>query len=137
MRKKKLRTYPIKSLTIFLSVCFVVSVGMLVLFSFLRNEPWVIRILIWLFCGIFASASGIVLFYQIFFYVEVNEKYFIRHFFPGSHKIPLEKVEKIKNIDGFYYVYVNGVKIASFSTNTKESQEIILFLEKSGVKIEW
>lgn len=136
-KKNRIRTYPIKSLTIFLSICFTVSLGMLILFIFLTKEEWVIRILIFIFCGLFTVASGIVLVYQLFFYVAVDEDYFYKHFIFGYHKIPLKRIQKISNKDGFYFIYVDNHRISSFAGNTKEGQQIIIFLEKSGVKIEW
>ena len=137
MYKNRLRTYPIKSLTIFVGITFVISVAMVVLFAFLKDELMVIRVLVWIFCGLFSVSSGIILVYQLFFYIEVNEKAFIKHFPFGHESIPLNKIQKIRNKDGFYTIYVNDRKITSFATNTQESQAIIVFLEKHGVKIEW
>ena len=136
-KSSRLRTYPIKSLTIFASVCFVVSLAMVILFAFLDKEELVIRILIFVFCGIFTIAAGIILIYQLFFYIAVDDDSFYRYVLFGRYKIPYSKIEKIVNKDGFYYVMVKGKKITSFSTNTKESQQIILFLERKGVKIDW
>ena len=137
MNKKPLiRTYPIKSLTIFLAICFVVSLAMVILFIFLTKEEWVIRILIFVFCGLFTIASAIVLCYQLFFHVGVDEECFYRYAFFSAYRIPYKKIEKVMNMNGFYDIYVSGKKIASFAGNTKEGQQIILFLEKKGVKIE-
>jgi hypothetical protein len=55
----------------------------------------------------------------------------------GYKKIPINEIERIRNIDGFYYIYVNNRKIAYFAANTKESQEMIVYLEKAHVKIDW
>ena len=136
-KPKRLRTYPIKSLTIFVAICFVVSLAMVILFAFLNKEEWVIRILIFIFCGLFTVASAIILIYQLFFYVSVDEENFYRHVMFGKHTIPLKKIERIINRDGFYEVVVKGKKITTFSTNTKEGQQIIVFLERKGVKIDW
>ena len=137
MEENRIRTYPIKSLVIFLAVCFLVSVGMIVLMVFLTDEMWVIRIMTWVVCGIFTLASGTVLIYQLFFYVEVKDDYFIKHVFLGSQRVPLKKIDKLVNNNGFYEIVVKGRKICSFVTNTKESQQIIVYLEKRGVKIDW
>ncbi len=136
-KPRRLRTYPIKSLTIFVAICFVVSLAMVILFAFLNKEEWVIRILVFIFCGLFTVASAIILIYQLFFYVSVDEENFYRHVMFGKHTIPLKKIERIINRDGFYEVVVKGRKITSFSTNTKEGQQIIVFLERKGVKIDW
>ena len=139
MKNGRLRTYPIKSLTIFLAICFVVSTAMVVLFAmpFMNNELWVIRILVWIFCGIFSIASLIVLVYQLFFYVEIKDNCFIKHYLFGKKKIPFSKIDKVTNLDGFYVIYSKNKKEASFAGNTKEGQEIIVFLERMHVNIEW
>ena len=137
MEHTHIRTYPIKGLVIFLSICFVVSVGMIVLMAFLTSEMWVIRIVTWVMCGIFALASGTVLIYQLFFYPEIKDDYFIKHVFLGYQRIKIENIERLVNNNGFYDIYVKGRKICSFSTNTKESQEMVVYLEKRGVKIDW
>lgn len=136
-KENSLRTYPIKSLCIFLGIAFVVSLAMVILMVFLHDELWVIRIAVWIVCGLFVLASATVLIQQLFFYVEVNDDYFIKHFVFGKHEIAYKKIEKIVNRDGFYDIYVAGRKISSFAANTKESQQIIVFLEKKGLKIEW
>ena len=133
----RIRTYPIKSLTIFLSICFVVSLAMVILFIFLNKEPWLIRILIFIFCGLFAVASGIVLIYQTMFYVAVDDKYFYRYVLLTPNAIAFNHIEKVFNRDGVYEIYVKGKRVASFAGNTTEGQQIIVFLEKKGVKIEW
>lgn len=136
-KSKRLRTYPIKSLTIFMAICFVVSLAMIILFAFLKNEDWIIRILIFVFCGIFTIASGIILCQQLFFYVSVDDENFYVHFLFGFHKIPLRKIEKVSNIDGFYCVFADGKKMVNFAANTRESQQIIVFLERKKIKIDW
>lgn len=137
MSKPLIRTYPIKSLTIFLAISFVVSFSLLILFIFLTKEAFVIRLLIFVFCSLFSFASGFMLVNQLCFYISVDETSFRKHHIFGKVVIPFNKIDKITNKDGFYTVYAKGKKLATFTTNTKESQEIIIFLEKKGVKIEW
>ena len=120
-----------------MAVCFIVSLAMVILFAFLKSEEWIIRILIFVFCGLFTIASAIILIQQLFFYVSVDEENFYVHFIFGHHKIPLNKIEKVSNINGFYSIFVKGKKMASFAADTKEAQMIIVFLEKKKVKIEW
>ncbi len=131
------RTYPIKPLVIFMAIAFVTSVGMIILMIFLKDEMWVIRILVWVLCGIFSLASAIILIQQLLFYTEVDDEYFIKHFMFSKNKIAFKKIDKLVNKDGFYDVYVNGKKISSIAGNTPESQQMIVIMEKKGVKIEW
>ena len=139
MKNGKIRTYPIKSLTIFLAICFVVSTVMVIVFAmpFMSGEQWVIRILVWIFCGLFAIASAIVLCNQLFFYISVDSEYFCKYIFFIKKKIKLKDIQRIKNKEGFYTVYQNNKEFATFASNTKESQEIIVFLERNGVKVDW
>ncbi len=139
IKQGKLRTYPIKSLTIFVAVCFVVSVAMIVVFAmpFMNNELWVIRIMVWIMCGLFSIASFIILIYELFFFIEVKDGYFYRYFLLGRKKVALKDIDRLVNKDGFYTIIVNERKFASFASNTKESQMIIVYLEKAGVKIDW
>ena len=135
----RIKTKPIKSLTIFLTVCLVVSVGMIVLFSlpFMAKEQWVIKILVWVFCSIFALAALIVLVNQLFFQVEVKGEKYIKHVLFARISIPIKEIDKVTNKDGFYTVIYKTKPFSSFAGNTYESQQIIIYLEKCGVKIDW
>ena len=136
-QENRIRTYPIRNLVIFLAISFATSLAMVILFIFLNKELMVVRILVWIFCGVFTIASAIVLVYQLFFYVEVRDDKFIKHVPFGRFVIPLSKIKYIRNQDGFYTVFVKDKPWASFSTNTKEGQQMIIYLEKRGVKINW
>ena len=135
--QNSIRTHPIKNLVIFLSIAFVVSIGMIILMVFLQDEMWVIRILVWVLCGIFAMASGFMLVQQLLFYVEVDDEYFIKHFMFSKNKIAFRRIQKLVNNDGFYDIYVDGKKISSLPTNTPEAQQMVVIMEKKGVKIDW
>lgn len=136
-RNSLVRTYPIKGLVVFLSVAFFMSAGMIILMAFLKDENIVIRILVWILCSAFVLASGVMLAQQLLFYVELDEEYFIKHAFFSKFKIAYKRIDKLVNKDGFYDIYVDGKKISSIATNTKEAQQIILIMEKKGVKIDW
>lgn len=131
------RTYPIKGLVIFLSIAFVMSLGMIILMAFLSDENIVIRFLVWILCGLFVFASGFMLVQQLLFYVEVDDEYFIKHVMFTRIKVPFKRIEKLVNHDGFYDIYVDGKKFSSIAANTKESQQMIVIMEQKGVKIDW
>ena len=136
-RNTLVRTYPIKGLVIFMAVAFLMSVGMIIFMAFMKDENIVIRILTWILCSAFALASGFMLCQQLLFYVELDDEYFIKHAFFSKYKIAYKRIDKLVNKDGFYDIYVDGKKISSIATNTKESQQIVLIMEKKGVKIDW
>ena len=50
---------------------------------------------------------------------------------------PLPEQQHIDKSAMMYEIYVKGKRVASFAGNTTEGQQIIVFLEKKGVKIEW
>lgn len=131
------RTYPIKGLVIFLSIAFVMSLGMIILMAFLSDENIVIRFLVWILCGLFVFASAFMLVQQLLFYVEVDDEYFIKHIMFTRIKVPFKRIEKLVNHDGFYDIYVDGKKFSSIAANTKESQQMIVIMEQKGVKIDW
>ena len=110
---------------------------MIILFAFLTKEEMLIRVLIFIFCGLFAVASGIILVYQLFFFVAVDENFFYRYYLFGFFKVEIGKIERVLNQDGFYHVVVKGKKVGTFAGNTKEGQQLIVFLERKGVKIDW
>ena len=120
-----------------MAIAFIMSAGMIVFMAFMKDENIVIRILTFILCGMFAIASAIMLIQQLCFYIEVDDKNFIKHAMFSKFKIPFKKIDKIVNHDGFYDIYVDGRKISSFVTNTKEAQQIIVILEQNGVKINW
>ena len=136
-RNTLVRTYPIKGLVIFMAIAFLMSIGMIILMAFLKDENIVIRILTWALCGLFTLASGFMLCQQLLFYVELDDEYFIKHAFFSKYKIAYKRIDKLVNKDGFYTIYVDGKKISSIATNTKEAQQIIVIMEKKGVKIDW
>ena len=120
-----------------MAICFFVSLGAIIGFIFYKDEWILIRVLIWIFCSIFLVASGIILVQQLTCYIEVTDEYLIKHFLLAKTKIPFKKINRIINQNGFYDIYVDNKKIAYFSADTKEAQEIILFLEKKQVRIDW
>ena len=120
-----------------MAISFVVSLGAIIGFAFFKDEWILIRILIWIFCSIFVVASGIILVQQLTCYVEVTDEYFIKHFLLAKTRIPYSKISRIINQNGFYDIYVENRKFASFTADTKEGQEIILFLEKKQIRIDW
>ena len=74
-----IRTKPIKGLVIFLVIAFLLSTGMIVLFAIRSEEVMVMRVLVFIMCGIFAIGSLVVLFNQLFDYVEVRDDLIIHH----------------------------------------------------------
>lgn len=137
MRENHIRTYPIKGLMIFLTIAFTLSLGAVIYFIIAQDDPMVVRVLVWIFCGVFSIVSLVVIMSQLFDYVEVKDNRFISHFFFKKRIIEIGEIDKVRNIDGVFHVYHNNQKVAQFYTESKQAQQIIVYLDQRHVKIEW
>ena len=132
-----LRTYPIKKLCICVAIIVAVSLGLCVGFIFMPDELIVVRVIVWIMCGLFTLLGLILLFDQLFNYVEVKNDVFIKHMFLTKHVIPFNKIKSVKNEDGFYVVYVGNKKVCTFAGDTKEAHAIVSYMDKNHVKVGW
>ena len=135
--KTRIRTYPIKGLMIFLIITFIVSLAAVIYFIIAQDDPIVIRVLVWIFCGAFSIISLIVMSDQLFNYVEVRDDKLISHKFLTKKVINIKNIQRIKSEENIFNVYVDNMKVVSFYSYSKESQEIIVYLDKHHVHIEW
>ena len=110
--KTRIRTYPIKGLMIFLSIVFIVSLAAVIFFIFSKDDVFIVRLLVWIFCGAFTILSAIVMIYQLSTYTEIKDDNFISHSFLSKKVIKIEDIQKIRNIDGEFHIYVDNRKVA-------------------------
>ena len=132
-----LRTRPIKKLCICVACIVAVSLGLCIGFIFMPNEQIVIRVIVWIMCGLFTVLGTVLLIDQLFNYVEVKDQVFIKHMFLTKHVIPFEKIKSVKSEDGFYVVYIGKKKVCTFAGDTKEANAIVSYMDKNHVKIDW
>lgn len=133
----KIRTYPVKGLTIFMGVVFLGSLAMIILMAFLFDELLVIRILVWVVCGLFVILSSIILSIQLFHYFVIDGDFLIKKGLFISKRIRIKKISRIRVKDDTYFIYDEDNLFGEIPTFIGGAQEVILYLEKSGVKIDW
>ncbi|MCR5740991.1 MAG: hypothetical protein K6G38_00800 [Gammaproteobacteria bacterium] len=133
---KNVRTYPVKAFVIALIVVFLGSIGVSVGFIFV-DEATAFRVVIWIFMGIFAIGSLIVLLDQLTHYIELSDEYYIKHLLFFKKKYEYKDIQKVSLKKGFFEVYVSDRVVSYFSQDTKESGQIIKILESKKIKIEW
>lgn len=134
MKKKKLRTYPIKGLLIFLAVEIVVSLAVLGYFIYDRSVI-IIAILVYIFAGLFSVIGIVVLLDQLFHYVEVKNNCLINRILFLKKVLPFEKIKKIVLVDEMYIIYSKKKRFCVMPSHIKGSNEIILYLESHGVSL--
>lgn len=134
MKKKKLRTYPIKGLLIFLAVDIVVSLAVLGYFIYDRSVI-IIAILVYIFAGLFSVIGIVVLLDQLFHYVEVKNNCLINRILFLKKVLPFEKIKKIVLVDEMYIIYSKKKRFCVMPSQIKGSNEIILYLESHGVSL--
>lgn len=93
--------------------------------------------IVWIMCGGFTLLSLIVIIDQVFSYIEVKDNQIIKHAFLFKRKYDFKVVDKIKNKDGFFMVFVKNVKVLTFASDRRGANEIVAYLDAHDVKIEW
>lgn len=133
MNNNKLRTQPIKGLCIFLLIAILLSLGVMIYFIIAFNEELLIfKILIFIFCPMFIILGAIALCDQLFHYVEIEGEKVINHVMWNKHTLKISHIDKIEICDGIYTIYGKGRKFATFPSQIKGSNEIIICLERHG-----
>ena len=140
MNKKEnlLRTYPPKGLIIFLSIVIIFSILMSVGVFFLINNL-ALKIVLWIFFGIFLILCLVVLLFEAINYLSLDEtnNLLIIHKFLHQQKIPLTDISRIENSNGFYVISKGHKEIYRIGTEVNGVSTLIVVLEKRGIKIKW
>ena len=140
MNKKEnlLRTYPPKGLIIFLSVVIIFSILMSVGVFFLIDNL-ALKIVLWIFFGIFLILCLVVLLFEAINYLSLDEtnNLLIIHKFLHQQKIPLTDISRIENSKGFYVISKGHKEIYRIGTEVNGVSTLIVVLEKRGIKIKW
>ena len=140
MNKKEnlLRTYPPKGLIIFLSVVIIFSILMSVGVFFLIDNL-ALKIVLWIFFGIFLILCLVVLLFEAINYLSLDEtnNLLIIHKFLHQQKIPLTDISRIENNNGFYVISKGHKEVYRIGTEVNGVSTLIVVLEKRGIKIKW
>ena len=112
----KYRTKPIKGLVIFLPIVIVVSIGTILLFA-LTNQNIAVSIMVYIFCGAFASLSIVLLFDQLFHFVELRGDVLINQVVLVRKKINVKEISKIILKDEMYLVFTGKKQFCVISSS--------------------
>ena len=137
MKNNKIRTYPYKGLTIFMGLIFIFSIGIGLLVFFVE-DILALKIFFLILCAFFMIGSLIVFLDQVCNYVEVKDDVVIKHMVIGTRKIKFNQIFRVRVVDGFYIVQMaDSGNFAKFATTVPNSEVVVVYLEKHGVKILW
>lgn len=134
---KPLRTRIPTPVLIFLLADIVLCGGAIVYFALANDEIIIMRILVFIMCGIFFLLGFIQLLAELLNFIEIKDDKVVVHKWLTHTKLSFDKISYVTNKDGLYTLYVKNKKFYTFSTGLKEASEIIVYLESHGVNIKW
>lgn len=126
---------PVKFL-IALAVVFVVSLATLIYFIF-SKDIFVVKITVWVMCGLFVVLSGFMLLYVGLTYTEVNSSKIKAHHIFYSRILSISRLDYFIEKNDVYEIYANEKLFTSFDAHDPSAARIISILEKHGVKQHW
>ena len=127
------RSSPNRKFIIFLLVIFVISTGFCVAIPFIEKDILIVRIVVWVMCGLFALLSLVVLILSIGDYVEVNQDKVIFHFAGSKHKFAISKLT-IEYKDNAYQVKIKDKVMHVLDPRVKSELNIYYYLVNHGAK---
>lgn len=133
----KIRTRIPTSILIFLLADIVLCGGLIVYGALANTELLIIRILIFVMCGIFFAVGLIQLLAETLNYIVVTEEGVVINKWLVRTKLSFDKISYVENKDDQYNIFVKRRKFYTFSSRLKKASEIIAFLERHGVEIKW
>lgn len=133
----KIRTRIPTSILIFLLADIVLCGGLIVYGALVNTELLIIRILIFVMCGIFFAVGLIQLLAETLNFIVVSEEGVVINKWLVRTKLSFDKISYVENKDDQYNIFVKQRKFYTFSSRAKKASEIIAFLECHGVEIKW
>lgn len=133
----KIRTRIPTSILIFLLADIVLCGGLIVYGALVNTELLIIRILIFVMCGIFFAVGLIQLLAETLNFIVVSEEGVVINKWLVRTKLSFDKISYVENKDDQYNIFVKQRKFYTFSSRAKKASEIIAFLERHGVEIKW
>ena len=131
----KIRTKPVRGLIIFALIASLVSIGAIVLFAIDRSNLF-ISILVFIFGGLFAMGGLLIVFDQLFHYVELKEDLLINHVFFIKKVLEINKINRITLKQGMYEVYTKKARFCTIPSRLNGADKIIIGLSRRGVNVE-
>ena len=132
-----IRTKIPTSILIFLLADIILCGGLIVYGALVNTELLIIRILIFVMCGIFFTVGLIQLLAETLNFIVVSEEGVVINKWLVRTKLSFDKISYVENKDDQYNIFVKQRKFYTFSSRAKKASEIIAFLERHGVEIKW
>ena len=134
-RERGIKTTFSKGVVIFASICFVCSIGLILLFALTKQE-FSISLTVYICCGIFSVISLILLLCQLGNNVEVTNEFLYSRILFVSKRVKISKISEIEYRKEIYYVILkNGTRFASINSFDPMAKQILFELERKGVKV--
>lgn len=130
-KSNEIKTTNSKGLIIFVSIVLALSIGGIVAFIFLDENPILKGFFIIIF-AVFAVLAFIVLYDQLFDYVLIKDDYIVSKFLLKKKKTKIKNVTKIILSKGSYDIYVKEEKFCTLSRYDKSTPLMINQFEKHG-----
>ncbi len=119
-----------KGALIFFLVMFVLCASFIVALI-LIDVGVALRIIGFLFCGVFLVISLVMILDTFFDYVIVEGETMSKRFFFQKKEIPLESITKVVKTEGYYDIYVGKKKFTSLNDIDPQTPKMLFQIEKA------
>ena len=130
-RSNKLKSSKSKGVIIFTGVTLALSIGGIVGFIFLNENPVLKGFMIIMF-AVFAVVAFIILYDQLFDYVMIKDDYIVYRLFLVKKATKIKNISKIILEKGSYDLYVKNKKFFTISKYDKVTPAMMNQIEKHG-----
>jgi hypothetical protein len=135
MKKRRIKTSIAKGPLIFSLVGFLLSVAVIIIFIFTEQSPVLGGVVI-VICAIFAILALIIIFDQLFDYVEVKDGILHAHIIFIHKQVSIKKINQITSKNDVYFFYLkDGRKFTSINAFDPLANEIVREVEKGGANL--
>ena len=130
-RSNKLKSSKSKGVIIFTGVTLALSIGGIIGFIFLNENPVLKGFMIIMF-AVFAVVAFIILYDQLFDYVMIKDDYIVYRLFLVKNATKIKNISKIILEKGSYDLYVKDKKFCTISKYDKVTPAMMNQIEKHG-----
>lgn len=135
MKIRRIKTSIAKGPLIFSLVGFLLSVAVIIIFIFTEQSPVLGGVVI-VICSLFAILALIIIFDQLFDYVEIKDGILHAHILFIHKHVSIKKINQISFKNDAYYFYLkDGRKFTSINAFDPLANEIVREVEKGGANL--
>ncbi len=135
MKQRRIKTSIAKGPLIFSLVGFLLSVAVIIVFIFTEQSPVLGGVVI-VICSLFAILALIIIFDQLFDYVEIKNGMLHVHILFIHKRVNIKKINQISFKNDVYYFYLkDGKKFTSINAFDPLANEIVREVEKGGANL--